>query len=314
MEIRKYVLFYLALAIFLFVALPWLLLGGSSNLGSMQLGESPNIRVLIDGQVEEMEVERFLVGVVAAEMPAAFPEAALAAQAIAARSYIYAHSPLNEAGDGSRHEGAAVCDDPACCQAYRTEAEMRESWGENMAEYLAKIETAVAETHGQILTYDGQVAEAPYSSTCGGQTEDVSSLWGSERPWLKSVECKWDQESPSYESEAEFSLAEAAALLSLSEEAVAAAAVQEKTASGRVATVDFGGNEKSANSLRELLGLKSTDFTMQVADGQIHFSVHGYGHGVGLCQYGAGGMAKEGYSYADILKHYYSGIQIECRY
>ncbi len=275
---------------------------------------SPKIRILMDNQLKEIALEDFLVGVIAGEMPAAFPLEALKAQAIAARTYIYIHSPLNPKGDKSRHPGAAVCCDPNHCQAYLNKACRKEKWGAKTKEYEEKICQAVNETRGQIITYKGLPAEAPYFSTCGGKTESAGELWGSPRPYLISVECPWDKEAPNYQSRASFSLKEIAGLLDATVQEVCAMRELSKTSGGRVSSLCVGESLLSGSRVRELLGLKSAAFSWEIARDEIVFYVSGYGHGVGMCQFGAGGMAKAGYNYREIIKHYYSGVEITQAY
>lgn len=272
---------------------------------------SPSIQAVFSQGAAEIPLEDFLAGVLAAEMPAAFPLEALKAQAVAARTYVYIHSPLNPKGDGSRHEEGAVCCQAAHCQAWLSQGERQERWGQKAAEYEKKIRQAVAETRGLILTYEGEAAEAPYFSTCGGRTESAQELWGSHRPWLISVACNWGAEAPHYRSEEVFSLEEAGALLDCLPQEVAAMKELGRTSGGRVDALEVGGKTLSGSEVRGLLGLRAAAFTWQVAKEEISFAVSGYGHGVGLCQYGAGGMSRAGYGFEEILKHYYTGVEVE---
>lgn len=277
---------------------------------SPDLSAAPMIRVEFPDEVKEVSLEEFLAGVIAAEMPAAFPISALEAQAIAARTYIYIHSPLNNAEDKSRHDNAAVCCDSTHCQAWQGLEERQKKWGENAPLYEEKIRQAIINTWGQILTYEGQPVETPYFSSCGGQTESAAEAWGSDRPWLQSVKCNWDIDAPVYETEAVFTLAEVAQKLKVNTNDLKTMAVIEKTQGGRVASLQVGSKTLKGTELRQLLGLRSASFSWEIAQTEIAFLVHGYGHGVGLCQYGAGGMAKAGFECREILKHYYSGTQI----
>jgi len=298
---------YMLFILLLFIILP-LSLGGREA-KQADFSESPQMIFLIDGEPQQMALEEFLIGVVAAEMPASFPEDALAAQSVAARSYICVASPL--LGGSNRHGEAVVCNDPSCCQAWISEEERAARWGEKAEENSKKIISALKKTYGNILTYEGEPVSSPYFSTCGGMTESAANVWGNDCPWLISVECDWDSEAPSYISEAEFSLKEAAEILDVSVPAVSTMTVISQTSGGRVAEVDIGGERKSGSEMRTIFGLKSTSFTIEAEGDKIMFSVKGYGHGVGLCQYGSGGMAKAGYSFEEILDHYYTDTKLK---
>jgi stage II sporulation protein D len=269
---------------------------------------SPMIKVIFPEGIKEIALEEFLIGVIAAEMPTSFPDAALEAQTIAARSYIYLNSLSN---GGKRHEDAAVCCDSSHCQAWRGERERQEKWGENAAFYENNIRRAIKNTFGKILTYEGNIAQSPYFASCGGQTEASRSIWGGNQPWLQSVKCEWDKEAPPYESAATFTVAEAAAKLKVNADEIISMTMLDETVGGRVAHLRAGAKIYSGVEIRKILGLRSAVFKWVIDEGKITFAVKGYGHGVGMCQYGAGGMAKAGYSAENILKHYYQGIDVD---
>ena len=255
-----------------------------------------------DGEVFCLPLENFLVGVVAAEMPASFHEKALAAQAVAARTYVLAARAA-----GGRHADAVVCCDPACCQAWRDPAGLDE-------EALDKIERAVAETYGQVLYYEGRLAEAPFCSCCGGRTESAAAVWGGERPWLVSVDCSYCGHSPRLASCRAFSLLEAAELLDCGADDLRAMTVLGYTEGGRVERVALGGSALTGTEVRAALALDSAAFTWLIQGESICFASLGFGHGVGLCQWGADGMAACGFSYPEILAHYYPGCDLTAAY
>lgn len=266
---------------------------------------SPQIGVLMpDGTVVQTELERFLTGVVAAEMPALFAEDALAAQAVAARTYIAGKMPPYGSG---KHGEAAVCTDPACCQAWLSEEQLRENWGENAAAYLQKTEQAVLCTFGQVLCWQDAPAETPFCSTCGGATEAAEDVWGGARPYLQSVPCGYDGHSPRFAGYAAMSVAEGAALLGAAEEEVRQMRVTGYTTGGRVQALTVGSQTLPGTEVRSLLGLNSAAFSWLIVGDTLLFATLGYGHGVGLCQYGADGMAQQGCGWQEILQHYYSG-------
>ena len=278
-----------------------------------QINTSPIIKALDrDGQVFEIGLEDFLIGVLAGEMPADFGLEALKAQAVAARSYVCALLP--EFGGKGKHGEAAVCTSSACCQAYIYPEDLAVKWGEHNAENLAKIKTAVSETAGEVLTFEGRPVSAPFFSTCGGHTENSEEVWQSAVPYLRSVDCCWDKAAPRYESEASFSLEAVAQKLNASTEAVAAMSVAEVSEGGRVKELAVGDKTVPGTELRSLLGLNSAAFSWAIMENDIVFKVRGFGHGVGMCQHGAAGMAALGADYKSILKHYYTGIEVEKLY
>lgn len=261
------------------------------------------IPVLTDGGVEEMELEGYLVGVVLAEMPASFEEEALKAQAIVARTYA-----MKRIAEGVRHEKGAVCTDPGCCQAYLPPEAYY-----GTSDDLAKITQAVETTAGQVLTYRGELAEATYFSCSGGRTEDAVAVWGSDIPYLRSVESPGEEQALPYRKTVSFTKAEFAEALgrSLAGEPEDWLGSVRYTQGGGVASMVVAGVSYTGVRLRQLLGLNSTAFTMEVADGTILISTLGKGHRVGMSQYGADAMAAMGNDYTDILSHYYPGTKID---
>lgn len=271
-----------------------------------------------ENKVVRMQLEDYLVGVVAAEMPAEFPLDALKAQAVAARTYV-----LKRLGAGSvanpLHPDADVCDDHRHGQAWLSREKLKSRWGTfQYYDYFYKVKRVVDETRGQVLTYQGELIDPAYHSSCGGRTENSEDVWKYKVPYLRSVPCPYE-ENPNLVQAAVFSLEQVDSALGTSFAAVPAAGkakppaeikVAEKTSAGRPKTLLIGGRRFSAVIVRDLLGLRSTNFTWKVEGDFVTFTTTGYGHGVGLCQYGAKGMAEHGYNYRTILGHYYSGVEI----
>ena len=258
----------------------------------------PVISVLSrEGEIFRMPLESFLAGVVAAEMPASFGEEALAAQAVAARTYI-----LASLAAGGRHEDAAVCCDPACCQAGRDPAELTD-------EARERVRAAVTATAGVALYYKGNLAETPFCSCCGGRTESAAAVWGGERPWLVSVDCPYCGHAPRFASCRVFELEEAAALLGCGEDELRQMKLLGYTGGGRVDKVELAGRVMTGRELRSALGLDSAAFAWLIQGSRIVVATVGFGHGVGLCQYGADGMARSGAGFRDIVTHYYPGCE-----
>ena len=251
----------------------------------------------------------YLIGVVAAEMPASFEPEALKAQAVAARTYILdrAAHPVDA------HRDAAVCQDPGCCCAYVSEDEMRENWGRDYRKNLRRIRSAVRETDGQVLTYEGEPIRAVFHSSSGGQTEASAALWGAV-PYLVSVSSPETAETvPGFETTVTVSAqdAEKALEIKLPEDTAQWLGETVRDDAGRVATITIAGRMLTGAEARSLFSLRSTNFTAEIADGNLVFHVIGSGHGVGMSQYGANVMAQQGAGYAEILAHYYPGTVLE---
>ena len=269
------------------------------------------LRVLLkDGTVAEMTLADYLWRVVAAEMPAAFEPEALKAQAVCARTYT-----LWKAAAGL-HEEADICADSACCQAYIDPAAAAEKWGALNGENAAKIARAVADTDGQVLTYEGEPIQALFFSSSTHATEDAAAVWGASLPYLVSVESPEGEEVPNYRSTVTLTAEQMRGLAksagaALSGDPSGWLTALSYTASGRVAELTFGNVTLSGGAARTLFGLRSACFTVEEKDGVFTFSVVGYGHGVGMSQYGANAMAAAGSSWKEIVRHYYTGIEIE---
>ncbi len=275
------------------------------------------------GRIVELPLEEYITGVVAAEMPAAFPLEALKAQAVAARTYIVRR--LTAGGIiNSEHPGADVCDDHTHGQAWISREEMRRRWGTlRYYEYYYKIKKAVDETKGLVLTYEGQLIEAAYHASCGGRgTESASAVWAADLPYLVGVPCPYDAD-PEPVRTVSLPLAQVDRALGVNLEVVPVAAsghpgngekdlveVLERTPAGRPKTVRIGEKKVAATVVRDRLGLRSIDFTMALKGNRVEITTRGYGHAVGLCQYGAKGLAEHGYTFDRILKHYYTGVEI----
>ena len=276
---------------------------------------SQTLRVLQrDGTVTEMTMGDYLWCVVAAEMPASFEAEALRAQAVCARTY--ALWRLN--AQSHKEDGADVCADSACCQAYITPEDAARKWEANAQPYSQKIAGAVADTDGQVLTYGGAPIQAVFFSSAAGSTAGAEEVWGRALPYLVPVDSPEGDEVPNYHSTVSLTadevraLAEGAGLgCDLSGEPSGWFTDIVRSASGRVASLKLGGAELSGGAARSLFSLRSTSFDVTEQDGAFTFSVTGYGHGVGLSQYGANALAKQGKGWREILAHYYTGAELE---
>ena len=266
-----------------------------------------------DGSVTETNMAEYLWSVVAAEMPASFEPEALKAQACAARTYT-----VRLQNGGGKHENADVCADSKCCQAYLSPGEAEEKWGERAGEYREKIARAVSGTDGLGVLYDGQPIEALFFSSAPGKTSDAVAVWGSGADYLKSVDSPEGEEVPNYRTTATLTVQEVKDLIlaqypgaDLSGEPGKWIADIRRGESGAVASLRVGGESVTGNALRGALGLRSPAFTVACDGESFTFSVTGYGHGVGMSQYGANEMARQGADCRTILEWYYSGATVE---
>lgn len=271
-----------------------------------------------EDKVEEVELEDYLRGVLAAEMPVTFPLEALKAQAVAARTYII-NKIVNVKGEIPEHHGAQVCTDSAHCKAWMSKEERLEKWPEAERDnYWNKITAAVQDTAGEIMTYDGKPVTAVFYAISSGKTERAADVWGSDVPYLQSVDSPVDKNAPGFESTVSMSVQEFKNKMSAARpEAAFSANPQEwyqnevRSEGGGVTHAVIGGVEVKGGDIRTIFGLRSTNFTLQLSQDQAVFQVKGYGHGVGMSQWGAKFYAEEGKNYKDILKLYYQGVSIE---
>ena len=261
-----------------------------------------------DGGVSMMELDEYLTGVVLAEMPASFEAEALKAQSVVARTYT-----LRAYGGTGKHGEAAVCTDSTCCQGYRSPEEYLAAGGTQ--ESLDKISRAVVETSGYVLTYGGELIEATYFSCSGGRTEDAVAVWGTDVPYLRSVNSPGEENAAHYTDELHFTKEELEQKLdvSLQDDQKLWTGDMSYTAGGGVAQIRIGDRFLTGTELRRLLGLRSTAFTVTASDTGLTFETRGYGHRVGMSQYGADAMAVDGSTFREILTHYYPGTQLEKR-
>jgi len=252
-----------------------------------------------------LTLEEYIVGTVAAEMPASFEMEALKAQAVCARTYA-----LNRLVNNKKYsQQADLSDDITCCQAFINSSEFKKRHPSSPEHYLQRIKQAVKTTEGEIMLYHGQPLDAMYCSTCGGRTEDVGETGGKDLPYLKGVVCSYCKASPRYITSQSFSEDYLKRLWGLQGKELQIQ-VLSTSSSGRLRKVRLNDQVLSGEQLRSGLGLPSTWCSFQNQGDSLVITSRGYGHGIGLCQFGANGMAKAGYNYREILHHYYQGFEI----
>ena len=257
-----------------------------------------------DGSVQEMDMDTYLVNVVLAEMPASFEMEALKAQAVVARTYTRkAYETGGKHGDGS------VCTKSSCCQAYITESDYLSQGGTQ--ESLDKIKAAVAATSGYVLTYEEELIEATYFSCSGGSTEDAAAVWGTDFPYLQAVSSPGEENAPHDTDTVTFTPGEFQTALgvTLSGSPKSWFGTTTYTEGGGVASMTIGGESYTGTKLRSLLGLRSTAFAVAVGE-EITITTKGFGHRVGMSQYGADAMAVTGSTFEEILAYYYQGTTL----
>lgn len=265
-------------------------------------------------QLLTMDLEEYILGVVAGEMPASYETEALKAQAVAARSFV---AQKIESGSGcSRHAAADVCLDSSHCQAYLSPEARRERWGEDFSLYEEKLRLAVQDTRALVAFYDGRPIRALYHASSGGQTEDVLAVFQMDLPYLAGVSSPGEEETGNFENTLMLSRSEVANRLAplgkvSAKKLEKQLEVLQRSDSGRVLTIRVGQNEVSGREFRSALGLNSTCFTLEYTDSSILFHTRGYGHGVGMSQAGANAMAKDGADFEEILLHYYTGVTLQ---
>lgn len=269
--------------------------------------------------VQSIDFEEYVTGVVAAEMPSSFEAEALKAQAVAARTYSL--SKVLRSGDGGfpdAHPATALCDD-VHCQAYRSKETLTAQKGaEWMKTGYRKIQKAVSDTKGEMMYYDGTlVSQALFHSSSGGRTENSEDVFASTVPYLRSVDSPYEEEATHKNEQVTLSLLELSSKLNSTFQnrctgnfTASDISVSSRTEGGNVARFTVGKASYTGREIRTALNLASSDFTVTASGESVTFTTNGYGHGVGMSQYGANGMAKEGYTYKEILAHYYTGIRV----
>ena len=277
-----------------------------------EIDSARTLRVLDGDTVTEMSFSDYLQGVLRAEMPASFQEDALRAQAVAARTYTY----YKMSSGGNHGDTADICTDHSCCQAFLGKDRAADNWGKNAERYEAKIENAVSATDGQVMLYGGAPILAVFHSSSAGETWNSGEVWAQDLPYLQSVSSPEGEGVPNYYStveltEAEFREKFLAARPEADLSGPASGWIRDPVMDGvHVESVTIGGVSVSGPSVRSIFGLRSASFTAEAGDGKITFYVTGYGHGVGLSQYGANAMAEAGSTWREILEHYYTGVTI----
>ncbi|MHB1394378.1 MAG: stage II sporulation protein D [Clostridia bacterium] len=304
----------IAVLMFLLFTIPLVLLKDSEN--KLEKDVRPGADIPIDvymidtDKVVTMNLEDYILGVVAGEMPASFHVEALKAQALAARTYTMLRMRRFGGSGCSKHPEAEICTDSTHCQAYRNPATVKKD--------LDKLKEAVYGTAGEVIVYDNRLIDAVFHSTSGGKTENSEEIWSSKVPYLRSVMSQYEEHSPKYVAQQEVSIdnfiqgmKKLDAVVKISKKNIKnEIKVLERSEGGRIIKLKVGDKTFKGMDVRNALGLNSSNFNYTVGISTILFTVVGNGHGIGMSQYGADGMAKNGAGYKDIVIHYYQGVDI----
>lgn len=268
-----------------------------SNSNVITHPSGPNITIKrSNGIMQTINLEEYIIGVVSSEMPASFNIEALKAQSVVARTYAL---KANQTGK--------MLTDTVSTQSYIDADQMRSKWGSSYNTYYNKIKNAVESTSGEYLSYNGNYIEALYHSTNNGKTESSLDVFGNYYPYLVSVTSDYDKSASSYLRNVNFDFNTLSNKLGINLNSNSVINIISYTDGGNIKEININGNIYSGKRVRELLGLRSADFDINIENNSVNITTRGYGHGVGMSQYGANGMANAGYGYKDILSHYYPG-------
>ena len=301
MNIKKLLLFS-----FFIILIPFIIVSLFISNDNIKFNYTSNniVRVYKEKEnvIESVPLEEYVYRVVSSEMPATFNKEALKAQAVASRTYVMYQINKNKDKDYDVY-------DSENSQVYSTEDKLKEKWKDKYSEYSNKIKKVVVETMGECIFYNNEIIDALFFSTSVGYTENSEAVFSECLPYLRSVESKWDMDSPSYESEKSFSKQEFCNMLN-TDCSNLIIEVLSKTDTGKIDKIKINNKEYTGKELRSILGLRSSYFEI-INENNIIIKTKGYGHNVGMSQYGANGMANLGYKYKDIIKHYYTNVEVK---
>lgn len=291
----------------LIVVIPYLIVSffmGEKEIEYNLVTDNMYVRIKREKQNEIIAVplEEYIVGVLAGEMPVYFHDEALKAQAVAARSYV-----LKRIIQNNNNEYDVV--DSVAHQVYLDPEYLKERWKENYIPNINKIRNAVFSTKGEFMVYKDKIVDALYFSTSNGFTENSEAVFGFNEPYLRSVESTWDKDvSPVFTDSLDMSLKDFYKKLNLSYNSNLVISSLKRSESGRVLELKINNKKYTGREVREKLGIRSTDFNIKQKANIVQIETKGYGHGVGMSQYGANGMALNNFNYKEILEHYYKNI------
>jgi stage II sporulation protein D len=313
--LKRFLVLLLAFIIVVY-ALPLLVLKGcekeEAKINEFEDVGTININVFdtAKGELREMNLEEYVIGVLAGEMPSAFHIEALRAQALAARTYTLMKAKAFGGKGCDKHPGADVCTDFAHCQAFEDPQSITYNYD--------KYKQAVLSTKGEVIVYDDSLIQAVFHSTSGGKTENSEEVWSNKVPYLRSVPSEFEEASPKFVADTNVKINDFIAAMKKLDSGIQLSSkniqnqikILDRSEGGRITKLSVGGKVLSGSAVRGALGLNSSNFTISYKGDAMKFTVLGNGHGVGLSQYGADGMAQNGSDYNEIVKHYYQGVEI----
>lgn len=277
-------------------------------------------RILCGDTVITLPQRDFLIRTLAMEMPALYHEEALKAQAVAAYTYYTRRREQQATKADPNLQGADFVTPHSSFPQDYTEEKLRERWGDQYDAYYQKLCAAVDAVAGEVITYDGQLIDACFHAVSNGTTEDAAAVWGASVPYLQAVASAGDTTAAGYASErtltpdeVKAALTAAGVAVNLPDDPAAWFGTPTLSAAGTVASQPIGDATLPGTKVRQVFGLRSATFTVAYTDGKFTFAVKGYGHGVGMSQHGADYLARQGYTYRQILEHYYTNVKIELR-
>ena len=254
-------------------------------------------------KIIEIDIEDYVRGVLAGEMPISFELEALKAQAVAARTY-----GLRRINSNNKYDVV----DTVMNQVYKDDETLKQTWGNYYDTYMDKIKKAVEETKGEYVDYNGTYADTLFFSTSVGNTENSEEIFGTKISYLQSVSSEWDEEvSPVYEEKNIFTRENFCKKLNLSDCSKIYVTILEETSTGRIKKIEINNKIFTGTEVAYYLGVRSNYFYIYIENNNVAVKTKGFGHGVGMSQYGAEGMANNGYTYKEILEHYYQGTTIK---
>ncbi|MGE6375829.1 stage II sporulation protein D [Peribacillus muralis] len=260
-------------------------------------------------EIENIPLEEYVAGVVASEMPVSFEPEALKAQSLAARTFLV--KQMLSPSKINLPEGTDITDSIQYHQIFKNKEELASEWGKDYQVNLSKVQKAVDATKGQIITYDEKPIDASFFSTSNGYTENSEDYWGNETPYLKSVDSPWDLQSPKFQNQTSITVSEFEELLGTKlNNDVNIGTILSKSEGNRIKFIEISDKKYSGKTIRNKLKLNSSDFTFKREGNKVIIITRGNGHGVGMSQYGANGLAMEGKNYKDIVHHYYQDVAI----
>lgn len=294
------------LFLFILLLIPYLLFFISIKENKIKFFYDDNLTIRVmrsNGVLETLPLEKYLIGVIAGEMPLSFSDEALKAQSVAARTY--ALKKINQ----NRNNNYDVVD-TVLNQVYLDDNYLRNVWGSSYLNNINRLTNIVLSTEGEIMTYDNEIIDALYFSTSTGVTEDSEEIFGNYVPYLQSVSSNWDAISPTFNEVKKVNINSFFSYLKLDNNSKLITKNIEVTKGGRIKKISINNKEFSGDYISSLFGLRSNCFTISMDNENVIFTTKGYGHGVGMSQYGAEAMSRLGYTYTEILKYYYKNIEI----